>query len=61
VGTLPACRNRGCAEAVMRHAVARAQAGGATLPLVLQSSDAGYAMYQKMGYQTATRYAVFAT
>lgn len=61
VGTLPSHRNRGCAEAVMRHAVTQAQAAGATFPLVLQSSEAGYAMYQRMGYQTATRYAVFAT
>ncbi|HVX66924.1 MAG TPA: GNAT family N-acetyltransferase [Bryobacteraceae bacterium] len=61
VGTLPGHRNRGCAEAVMRHALAQAHANGNGGCLVLQSSEAGYALYLKLGYRPETRYAVFST
>jgi len=57
VGTPPAHRRRGYAEAIMRHALA--QAGGAG-PSVLESSEAGLLLYRRLGYRTVTRYAVFA-
>ncbi len=59
IGTLPPHRGRGYAEAVMRHAMD--QAGGPFERTLLQSSEAGYALYRRMGYRTSTRYAVFAT
>jgi GNAT superfamily N-acetyltransferase len=61
VGTLPAHRNRGCAEVVVRHALAQAQPDSNGGCLVLQSSEAGYALYQKLGYSAETRYAIFST
>jgi GNAT superfamily N-acetyltransferase len=61
VGTLPPYRHRGYAEAVMRHALAQVPADSTGGCLVLESSEAGFALYEKMGYRTEARYAVFAT
>ncbi len=61
VGTLPRCRRRGCAEAVMRHAVAQARATGSRAPLILQSSPAGLSLYRGLGFRRTTGYRVFAT
>ncbi len=61
VGTLPTHRRHGCAEAVMRYAMAAGDAQHLLDGSMLQSSEAGLSLYQKMGYRTLTRYAVFAT
>ena len=58
VGTPPAHRRQGFAEALLRHVLA--EAGGAR-PSVLESSEAGLLLYRRLGYRTVTRYAVFAT
>ncbi|MGA2328835.1 MAG: GNAT family N-acetyltransferase [Bryobacteraceae bacterium] len=60
VGTLPQHQRKGCGEAVMRHALERAQAESGLECSVLQASAAGFHLYQRMGYRTITRYAVFA-
>jgi GNAT superfamily N-acetyltransferase len=60
VGTLPAWQRRGYAEAIMRQALAETRARCGAMPTLLQSSAAGYRMYERMGYRTATRYLVFA-
>jgi GNAT superfamily N-acetyltransferase len=59
VGTLPVNRRRGFGEAVMRHALAQARRESDLERTVLQSSEAGFALYQRMGYQTVARYWVF--
>jgi GNAT superfamily N-acetyltransferase len=56
VGTPPAHRRRGYAQAVMRHALRQAPARTS----VLESSEAGLLLYRALGYRTVTRYAVFA-
>ena len=61
VGTLAEWRGKGCAEAVMRHAVRRAREDGASGPLVLQSSHSGLPLYRALGFKKITRYSVFAT
>jgi GNAT superfamily N-acetyltransferase len=61
VGTLPGRRGRGYGEAIVRHAVAAAQAMGARGPLVLQSSPSGERLYRAMGFRQTTRFYVFAT
>jgi ribosomal protein S18 acetylase RimI-like enzyme len=61
VGTLPHHQRKGCGEAVMRHALAQAQAESGLERSVLQASPAGFHLYQRMGYRTVTRYAVFAS
>ncbi len=60
VGTLPHHRRKGYAEAVMRHALAQARFASGIERTVLQSSEQGFRLYEKMGYRTVTRYAVFA-
>ncbi|HOL73555.1 MAG TPA: GNAT family N-acetyltransferase [Bryobacteraceae bacterium] len=60
VGTLPRFRRSGCAEAVMRHALAQAQQVSGIERSVLEASEQGYRLYEKMGYRTVARYAVFA-
>jgi ribosomal protein S18 acetylase RimI-like enzyme len=61
VGTLPYCQHRGYGEAVMRHALEQVGVANAIECTVLQSSEAGFSLYRKMGFRTVTRYAVFAT
>ncbi len=61
VGTLPTHQRKGCGEAIMRYALARAHETTSIRRTILQSSEAGYALYQRMGYRRITRYAVFAT
>lgn len=61
VGTPPAHRRQGYAEAVMRHALDHIRNSPPIQRSVLQSSEAGYLLYQRMGYRTVTRYAVFAS
>lgn len=60
VGTIPRHRRKGYAEAVMRHALAQARLESGIERTVLEASDQGYRLYEKMGYRTVTRYAVFA-
>jgi ribosomal protein S18 acetylase RimI-like enzyme len=60
VGTLPGWQGKGFGEAVVRHALAEARAQSGIEETVLQSSQAGFRLYQRMGYHTVTRYAVFA-
>ena len=61
VGTLPTHVRKGYAEAVMRHALDRARETSGVEHSVLQSSEAGFALYRAMGYRPVTRYAVFGT
>jgi GNAT superfamily N-acetyltransferase len=59
VGTLPAFRRRGYGEALLRAAVAQSSPG--SRPLVLQSTEAGYALYQRMGFRDVTKFTVYLT
>lgn len=59
VATLPQCRNAGCAEAAVRHAVEQARAATGIERTVLQSTRAGLRLYERMGYRTVTRFAVY--
>lgn len=61
VGTLPGCRGRGYAEAIMRHGVSMLRQRGARGPIVLQSSPAGFELYRRLGFRRCTRYYVFST
>ncbi len=60
VGTPPAHQRRGYAEAVMRHAVGEAGRRCGFVHTILQSSAAGFRLYERMGYRTVSRYLVFA-
>lgn len=57
VGTVPAQRQRGFAEAIVRQAVATADAP--EMPLVLQATRAGLSLYEHLGFRVASRFAVY--
>lgn len=57
VATLPGHQRKGYGEAVMRHAIDEAGAG----PVVLQSTVAGFKLYERMGFRTITRVSVYAS
>lgn len=56
VATLPTHRQLGCAEAVMRHALAEARQAWGIERTVLHATPAGLPVYQRMGYRPVTRF-----
>jgi len=61
VATLPGHQRRGYGEAVMRHALADAQKQHSCGSVILQSTPAGLRLYERMGFHTITRIAVYAS
>jgi ribosomal protein S18 acetylase RimI-like enzyme len=61
VATVPEHQGRGYGEALMRHAVAEAQRAHGVERTILQSTPAGYGLYERMGFRTVTRVAVYST
>jgi len=61
VATLPAFQRRGYGEAVMRAALADARARCGIEHVLLQSNPAGYQLYERMGFRTVARVAVYST
>jgi ribosomal protein S18 acetylase RimI-like enzyme len=59
VATLPEHRRQGCAEAIARHALAQASAESGESPYVLQSTPAGHALYEQMGYRTVGHFTIY--
>jgi ribosomal protein S18 acetylase RimI-like enzyme len=58
LGTLPAYRNRGYGEALLRAAVRKCPPG---LPLVLESTAAGYQLYRRLGFREVGKFTVYLT
>ena len=61
VATLPGYQRRGYGEAVMRHAVEDARRTHGVSRAILQSTPAGYRLYERMGFRAVTRVAVYST
>jgi ribosomal protein S18 acetylase RimI-like enzyme len=61
VATLPAEQHRGFGEAVMRHALKEGLRTHGSKPLILQSTPAGLRLYQRMGFRTVARVAVYSS
>jgi len=61
VATIPDSRRQGCGEAVMRYALAEMQRQYGIEQSILQSTPAGYRMYERMGYRTITSVAVYSS
>lgn len=61
VATLPEHQRRGYGEAVMRYALADAGSEFGLERAILQSTVAGYRLYERMGFRTVTRVGVYAT
>ena len=56
VATLRAHRKLGCAEAIMRHALAEARRDWGLKRTVLHATAAGLPVYRRMGYRGVTRF-----
>jgi ribosomal protein S18 acetylase RimI-like enzyme len=54
-------QRRGYGESLMRRVLAAVQKETGLQTIVLQSSQAGYALYLRMGFREVTRFSVFAT
>lgn len=61
VATLPGYQRHGYGEAVMRHALVEANRELGEMPVILQSTPAGLKLYERMGFRTITRVAVYAS
>ena len=61
LATMPDRQRHGYGEAVMRHALAQAQKEHGIERSILQSTPAGYRLYERMGYRTVTRVSVYAS
>jgi ribosomal protein S18 acetylase RimI-like enzyme len=59
VGTLPQCRGRGYAEALMRRALSIEKENCGIEETVLQATNSGRALYEQMGYRKITRFSVY--
>jgi len=58
LGTLPEYRRRGYGEAVLRTALAERRDGE---PIVLESTEAGYPLYRRLGFRDLARFSVYLT
>jgi len=61
VATLPEHQRSGYGEATMRAALVDARTAFGLERVILQSTVAGYRLYERMGFRTVTRVAVYAT
>jgi ribosomal protein S18 acetylase RimI-like enzyme len=61
VATVPDEQRRGFGESVMRHALAEARARHGIEPVILQSTPVGLRLYQRMGFRTVARVAVYSS
>jgi ribosomal protein S18 acetylase RimI-like enzyme len=61
VATMPGHQHRGYGEAVMRQALADTQQHYDTERVILQSTPEGYRLYERMGFRTVTKVAVYTT
>jgi ribosomal protein S18 acetylase RimI-like enzyme len=59
VATLPEHRRLGYAEAIMRKIVEQAGQTSGIEKTVLQATQSGFALYERMGYRTVTNFSVY--
>jgi GNAT superfamily N-acetyltransferase len=61
LGTIPMHRHQGYGEALLRAAVAAARPKSSGDPFILQSTEAGHALYRRMGFRDVTKFTVYIT
>ncbi|HML15847.1 MAG TPA: GNAT family N-acetyltransferase [Bryobacteraceae bacterium] len=61
LATLPDFRRRGYGEALLRMAAAQVSERTGLSSMALQSTEAGYELYKRMGFRDATRFTVYLT
>jgi ribosomal protein S18 acetylase RimI-like enzyme len=61
VATIPPHQRRGYGELVMRHALEEMRREHGVERTILQSTPAGYRLYERMGYRPVTTVAVYSS
>ena len=61
VATIPGHQHRGYGEAIVRHALESARREHGIEHTLLQSTKAGYSLYERIGYRTVTNVSVYST
>jgi GNAT superfamily N-acetyltransferase len=61
LSTLPECRRLGYGEALLRAAVALEQERTGSKRIALQSTDAGYSLYRRLGFNEVAKFSVYLT
>jgi ribosomal protein S18 acetylase RimI-like enzyme len=61
VATIPGRQRKGFGETVVRHALEEVRREYGIERTILQSTPAGYHLYERMGYRTVTRVAVYSS
>ncbi len=61
LATMPDFRRRGYAEALLRTATAEISRRTGLSRIILQSTEAGYALYKRMGFRDVTKFTVYLT
>ena len=61
VATMPTEQHRGFGESVMRHALKEGLRQHGPKPIILQSTPAGLRLYERMGFRTVARVAVYSS
>jgi ribosomal protein S18 acetylase RimI-like enzyme len=61
LATMPEFRKRGYAEAMLRETVRRISERTGITQVILQSTEAGYELYKRMGFRDVTRFTVYLT
>ncbi len=61
LATHPGFRRRGYGEALLREAVRAAEVRSGPRRIVLQASEAGHALYRRLGFRDVTRFTVYLT
>jgi len=61
LATVPAFRRKGYGEALLRAAAGEMSRRTGLTRLVLQSTEAGYELYRRMGFRDVTRFTVYLT
>jgi ribosomal protein S18 acetylase RimI-like enzyme len=60
LGTMPGFRHKGYGEALLRAAIEQDKAGASgNEPYVLESTDAGYNLYRRLGFRDVTNFSVY--
>jgi len=61
LATMPGFRRRGYAEALLRAAAHEVSKRTGLTRVILQSTEAGYALYKRMGFREVTKFTVYLT
>ncbi|HTB10712.1 MAG TPA: GNAT family N-acetyltransferase [Bryobacteraceae bacterium] len=61
LGTIPVHRRQGYGEALLREAAEVSRPKSSADPFILQSTEAGHALYRRMGFRDVTKFTVYLT